>query len=886
MLKTFDFEEEALGNFEAVPMYWNKVAGHGYPLYTDGRFDSEVFRSKSHSFRLSLDGGSVAYQYMPGKLQINPSADYYIICFVKTSALQHAQAQLTAWFADDHDKLLPATQLRSDHWSSATGNDDWHVLHLFMPGPADPASSTARSLVLQLGLLQPQQLSDNPLGKFELYHQDIKGTAWFDDLVVFQLPRLVVSTPVPGNIFAPRQDVQIDLSVSDLGRDHLTGSLTIADAAGQTVLQEQYPIDVEPLKPWKRHLVLPPASFPRPGQYTANLDVSDPTALITRRQVRFLTTSDLGPVLEPPPPPKEFGVIADQWPVEAWPQLPALLQHSGVGLVKLPTWRQDMSEDALLHKDQPLEELLLALQRQQISALGSFAEMPIVLHNRLVAAPETTTAPLSTQRAPLSNAPGLLALVDASPAVWQPYFSFIVARDANSVDLWQIGQDHDPFFSKDPHYAQLYAKTHAELDKLLGSPKLVIPWNALYDFDPESFPNATLDLRIPASVPPRQILTYIKNFKQTGADVLAVIEPLQLSPVVKRLDRLSDFAQRIVLARSANPKAILIDLPIDRQTTLAGPVCEPDELFGVYRTFVKELAGATFKRELTLHPAVRAFLFERRGSGIIVLWNQDPTAPETPLDLALGKQPRQITLFGQATPLALSNGTCAFSATAVPTLIDHVDSALVELRGSFALGTNIVPAGAGVLQTTVRLQNTYADPLAGRLHLELPKGWTCDPPVVAISLKANESLNTPVTIHYPFTEFAGPKTLQARLVLDQDSAHPMDFATYVTVASDVVDLDATAQWTAPTPASPGTDLVIQQVITNTSSTPLNAQAYALVPGLARQQRFIIDLQPGQSTIKRFTFSNADVTDLATKSAAVGIRQSDGKTLVTKSVPLH
>src|SRR4051812_38394201 len=64
-LKTFDFEESALGNFESTPMYWSKVIGRGYPAYSNGAFDHAVARSTNTSFKLQSSGGSVAYRFAP-----------------------------------------------------------------------------------------------------------------------------------------------------------------------------------------------------------------------------------------------------------------------------------------------------------------------------------------------------------------------------------------------------------------------------------------------------------------------------------------------------------------------------------------------------------------------------------------------------------------------------------------------------------------------------------------------------------------------------------------------------------------------------------------------------------------------------------------------------
>jgi hypothetical protein len=639
--------------------------------------------------------------------------------------------------------------------------------------------------------------------------------------------------------------------------------------------------------------------------------------------------------------------VATAWPVEAWNDLPAILQHTGVGLVMLPAWRKDMSDDSLLRRDQPFDTLINALVRLDIHAYASFSELPALLTDKLNEKKPATTGPSVLGPVVGGRNDTVLAMLDADPALWRPYVSFLLARYASRVDLWQLGAHGDSatngngggggdrFYSADPRYPKLYTKAYTELAGILSTPQLAIPWNALYDFDPKQYPHAVLNLKLPAIIKPAQIPTYIASFStapapppaatQTAAtapaptlnselrilnspNVIALLEPLD-SHAYSRLDRLADFAQRILYARSANPRAIFIDLPMTRRTTLGNLAAssEPDELLAVYRTLVKNLGGATYKHELTLAPGIKAFLFERQAGGgsVIALWNDAANPAE--LDLPLGPTPRSIDLFGNTAPLPVdtASGLAHLTVRGTPILLDQLDARLVELRGSFALATARIPAGLGAIQTTVQLTNPFTEPLGGTLHLLPPRGWTIDPPTLFVSVAPGATFRKPVTVRYPYAEFAGPKTLNARFTQDT-TAQTLDMSFPLTVSSDLVEVEGFAQ-IQPLPADNsddgsgsgggggGAELVLQQMITNLSTEPLSAQAYALVPGFARQQRFLLDLKPGQTTLKRFTFNLAALPGSPTptealrqlhgKTAALGLRQNDGKILLSKSIPL-
>jgi hypothetical protein len=932
ILKSFDFEERALGNFETIPMFWSKVAGNGYPAYSTGHFDNTTSRSAQNSFKLQIDGGSAAFQFTPGHLPINPSADYYLLAFVKTSQLKHAKARISAWFADEHNKIVPNLEFHSQPYSTPAppniahnepANDDWHILHLYIPGPGP--TSPAKSLVLQLGLLQPQQLapgSTPELGKFALYQQDIKGEAWFDDIVIFQLPRLSVSIPptVNANTFAPNQKVELDLTVSDLAsatdataKPQLTANLKLTNPDGLLFASDQF--TVTPSKngePWTHRYNR--AALP-PGLYTATLDVSDSAAgtLIARRQTRFVCLAPPFAVLDKPAPEFGYSIPSN---ADIWPQIPHLIRHTRAGLLQVPTWRSEMSEEALLRRDPSLDTLLTALHRLDVHAIATFSDVPTALGTRFAEA-RAKTPPAFISNTPSISVNSILGLSDADPTLWRPYVSFILARYANRFDAWEFGSQDTPycgmlsngdaphkFTGADTRFPALYAKTTSELSILLNHPDLIVPWNALFEFDPKLYPGAGLDLRLPASIKPSQIPAYLDNFKQALAppkDSKRPAPPMYVrvdslnAQRYERADRLADFAQRIVYARSANPAAVIMDLPLSTNVAAgrSGHRAEPDELLVVYRTLILALGNSEYRREIPLAPGIRAFLFDRSGVGTLVVWNESAADSTVHIDLPLGAHPRAIDLAGNARllPMDATTGTTGINITSTPMILDQLDTKSLQLRASFTIAAKTFPAGAGIVRTEILLTNPYSESLAGTLKISLPRGWTMEPPSIPMQLRPGETIRKPITIRYPYSELAGSNTINGYLLAENNQKY--EFTTMILITSDVVELDSSMQ------LMPNGDLVVQQIITNISQTSLNAQAYAQVPGYPRQQRYLLELAPGQSSVKRFVFpmstfdgatkdtKPADIAAALTgKTAAVGLKSNDGRTLITKSLPLQ
>ena len=93
-------------------------------------------------------------------------------------ALGKARARLTAYFADVDGRPIASTARHSPLFASSPGETKWQPLTVELSAD-DPR---AASLVVELGLLQPMHYAPTSLGERTLFTQDIRGSAWFDDV--------------------------------------------------------------------------------------------------------------------------------------------------------------------------------------------------------------------------------------------------------------------------------------------------------------------------------------------------------------------------------------------------------------------------------------------------------------------------------------------------------------------------------------------------------------------------------------------------------------------------------------------------------------------------------------------------------------------------------
>ena len=197
LVRSFDFEERRLGNDEDLPMHWVKVEGPGLPHYVNGHLGSDRAHTGKYSFRFDLNGGSLIYRYGSGQIPVRQGAHYRVEGYCHTTVLPNARARITAYFTDIDGHPFPSTICHSALYAARQDNPNWQKLDLELT--ADQPEDAW--LVLELELLQPTQYAPHTLGDRSLFTQDIRGSAWFDDITVSQVPQVLLSTDHPGNIF-------------------------------------------------------------------------------------------------------------------------------------------------------------------------------------------------------------------------------------------------------------------------------------------------------------------------------------------------------------------------------------------------------------------------------------------------------------------------------------------------------------------------------------------------------------------------------------------------------------------------------------------------------------------------------------------------------------
>ncbi|MCC6424795.1 MAG: hypothetical protein IT447_15090 [Phycisphaerales bacterium] len=854
ILRTIDFEERSLGNAEDLPMHWAKIAGTNFPHYINGKLTTDRHRGGKYSFRLDLNGGSLAYRYDPGQIRVITGAHYRVEAWVQTTILAHARARLSAYFTDLDGHPLTETIHHSELYAAKGGDHQWQRLSVELT----PQSPEAAYLVLEIGLLQPQQWEHSTLGQRTLYEQDIYGSAWFDDITVSQVPQVTLSTDRPGNIFRRSDPLRLQVLVNDRFIDDLSAQLLITDSSGNSVYQRSGALDMstaQTLGPGQKRmsLLLPDL---QPGWYEATLVMSSQGQLVGEQTLDLVRLADEAPFSVPD---ERFGIIATDLPIEGWAELPKILPYLGTGRVKLAVWSKQ--GDIQQSDSAAFDELLEQLSSLGITPTACLVDLPPSIAGRVGGNDWTN-------------------LLTASKDLWQPQLAFLLARHANHLERWQLGEDGTDAFVNDPKMRDVYALVYNEFAQLIQSPDLAMPWPAWFELEGQL--PATVALSVPPSVLPSQLPLYMQDLKGHEGHNLSISLQLLDRTQYGREMQIRDLAQRVIYALAADARRIDLPLPFTVRRENEQVIRQPKELLMVMRTLITTLGGTQYHGKLPLAEGVEAFLFEKNGQGILALWDRGNEPTVRNLAINFGKHPYALDLWGNITPLArptedARESTVAVTVGPTPIFLMDVDAQLAQLRASIALDRPLIESSFQPHTRHIRFINPYRQAIGGTFKLKAPPGWTVSPPTNVFTLNPGETFDREITIEFPYNSFAGPKVIEAEFLVQADRNSSFTAPIVLNLGLSDVGMQSLA-------VRDGDDVLIQQIISNYGDKPIDYISFAIFPGQARQERLVTNLGPGRTTIKRYKFTNVKITKDST--VRVGVKELEGTRILNEEVPVQ
>jgi len=861
IIKSFDFDERRLGNFEKTPMNWRRIAAPGFPRFLEAAFDESIGHDAPPSFHLPLQSGSIGLHYLAKDIPVHPDSDYRVTAWILPKNLSRAGASIKAYFLDDALQKIPGSERQGAPIHGDGKQGRWAPVAFDLPGGFESARWIGLSCLVE----QPSPAPADRAQPFEPIHRhEMHGAAWFDDITVLRLPRVSLTMDAPAGVFEHDRPVGCTVRIADLDGRDMTIDFDVFDADGRNVESQRLSDAALAAGHASLRLEDQPA-----GLYVAQLSTRVAGQLVSTYKRTFLRlnpdpmgnlpagdplASERSGGLRPGAPAgsRGFGIVANA----------SLLTHRHIGehflrilepqIVKIPLWRSGLTDEGIVRGDRNVDGLVETLHRRGVEVVG------------LLEAPPPS---LAMQYEPHRRS--LLTVLSSDANRWRPYLALILTRHGHRISAWQLGPDAGDLSNDPKRLPQALTHVRAEMQPLIGRPELVIPRSIHRALPAENLDADVLSLSIPSHQASGRLEEQTAGFRGRGFKRFwATVQPLEADRFEHR-PRSVEFVRRLVEARCSGVDTVFVPQPWHVEKTPNGPVVTPAEEIIFLRTLAGTLNGLTPTRQVWAGPGVRAWLFEnqRRTTGVLVAWTDAGATGNTqPLRVDVGDEARQIDMWGNVTRPKTETDGSAFAAGPMPTVIAPVAPWRIKMLSDFAVDEPLFQPTVHEHPRVLTFTNTLEEKLNGELELTASAGWRISPRRLPIDLAPGETARLDFTMRLPSNQAAGDYVLRGRLTGNGDDLPDIVLRAPLKVGAPGLEVSVLAY-------RDGGELRVMQRITNRTGRTLDLRAFLISPNRGRETRTIRNLAAGQTAIREYGLDNPSA--LAGKHIRCAVEQIGG-----------
>lgn len=796
------FDEKSDRNFDKWPDDWTRPSGPRFPHYVQIAISREPSPVGDCCLRIDLDGGAGAAFSPP--VPVSPACSYILEGWIKTDGLAHDRAWISLTLLD------PAFQ-RLESFSSVKlqTTDGWQQVRL---GPVAAAKPEAQYAVVGVHL-EPQSSSD------------LRGSARFDDLRLWRLPRMRLESSQPDGIFTDTAGAEILCTVSGFTRPEVALGFVLEGPAGEElarhnlVLQGRIarsgPALLDELaagEPFRTDTARWQVPLAGPGFYRVRAILGDPLEPIATGQVTLAALS--------PESRGGGGVFGWSLPRGEEPlpleRLERVLVQAGVGWVKYPPWFDGQPDPAQLDR---LLRFCETLGTRGIGLVGLLHEPPRALRSQLP--------------------PGHGAAADVfalAPQTWYPSLETVLAQTATQVRWWQLGSDEDRSFVADPRRAEKIALVKQHLDRIGQDVNLGFGWDWRAPLPEQAAPPPWRFLTLSAAPPlsAQELADHLQATRAIQPARFVVLRPLGRQYALQQ--RVIDLVERMMAARIHGADAVFCPDPFDADCGLMNPDGTPGELLLPWRTAALLLGQADHLGSLQLPGGSANEVFVHNDQAVMVIWNPQPTREK----IALGAEAYFQDPWGRPVAVSREEDGHVFQVGALPTFISRLNPALCLWQMDCKLDVQQIPSIFGRPHGNVlRFVNRFPQAVSAAARFVAPPGWQVRPAEFRFRLDPGESLAQPFEILLPYDAGTGPQPLQ--VAFDLQAGDALRFSVFRQIEVGLGDI----RLEAATRLNDAGELEVEQKLTNAQAEPVSFRCQLYVPGQRKLGCQVIDLGQGQ-----------------------------------------
>lgn len=817
-----DFGPDSDVDYDKWPNKWQRQTGFGFPKYNPLQIVSDSDEPDNQVMELGLDGQKAA-MYSPA-IEVAQQFSYVLSarCRVERKPGHNCRAWASINFRDADGKTV------SVHRTPVLVNrEGWFHLSTSLLVLEQPS---IRQAIVGLHI--------EPLEETSLF-----GKCWFDDVSVYQLPRIVLQTGQPLNIFTDPERVKLDCQVSGARRTdaglrmelydergkllRITERSLLGDSTKKMMMLNDGTFANYPVKHLAWKLVDPtepelPVSDLH-GYYRLVIKLQDRD---TRQMVRELSFV----VVDPANVPEQtlFGWTLNRsiYDLEQNSFVTAL-RNVGVNWVKIPVWI-DIENYALLER---ISTLLQKLNRFSIDVVGVLDEPPKAVYERF-----------------WQHEQGMAALT-ADLKTFQAAIEPVMTQLSLRISRWQLGGDDDTSIAEDMTRIQRMGELKSFFTKYGDESRVGLPWTwMLQRPKPEQ---QTWDFTSLVAFPElsaSEMAQYVHQLPDVpGRENYLSLQPLPGSQY-DLLTRVRDYASRFVETKRLQVERAFVPYPFDPDSGFFREGDLPTEMLCPWRTLAVELNGATYLGSIQLPGFSENHVFEKDGYATMLVWNDQPTAER----LFLGERIEVMDLWGRRPAILNQGNVQEVAVDSWPLLIRKMDLSVAKVRRSIAFDRNAIDSILGARQPLkLSFENGFPRGISGLISLV---NDTLFSPKYSLNFKVGRGGQFEYTIPMQINQDALCGEQLVRLDFEFHNEELNSFSAWHPLGIGLDDVEFATR----SGMTDNNQFVLKITMINRSEQPVSYVAYLFVPGRKRMSIMFHNVPPGQQSKTLRVYNASDL----------------------------
>jgi hypothetical protein len=817
LVRSFDFESAGLQG--RVPAAWGRLVNRpGYPKFGKVGIDGEHAAGGQYALRFDVDGGSIAVAIRTGEILIFPQSRYELTARVRTSGLSNASARLAVTLYDDAGHPIPNTERLSE--PIRTGGD-WVTVSV--QPPMDVAD--ARDLVFEMRVEQPGTgPSDMPR------HVDVSGAAWFDDVEVWQLPRIeFAAEPATGVTRAPEVP-RLKASLRDLVEGRTTTTIRVRDIDGSIMLEDQSVV-----AGGRSDFVMELDQL-GPGWYLGEFEVHDGDRLVAQaRQPLSILPARHDTGFTPPVP--AFGIsLAPEAEIRST-RREELLAQLGPDYVVLPVWQGGRTS-----------QLDPILQEQMDRVLDA------TLAARIEPVFELAGVPSDLGRQEHLDSDQLIALIENASSHWQPALAPWMLNFGDEVSRWRVRAGETGVFSR---HDELVEDFFLFAEDYVATPVIEFHGGAIADQWQSTEDGRDAVVR---NIPWKLTTEALQDQLASAARGEVILQfDLAGTSATSARTRAEELSRRLVEGWAAGASMLEVTPPWGRLDATSG--IEGTGLLGLDATgFAFEqvagwLSGRQPEAQVSLGRGIKAVLAGGSGPPFIVAWAEEPTTFGLQIGLGLGSDVLVVDdLLGGSREIGPEERSEPLSIGGAPIIIRGIDVELARFRANASIHPRVIEASTGTHDLEIELFNPWSESIDLRVRPKGPASWSFQPRSRQVAIEPGARVRVPFEFTYPRVQVDGDVDLWFETEFTDALREDVLLLLPSAIESERIQLE-----TAWREKHDESGRVIGVVVTvrayNIGNDPLRLEAFAFARGFPPMRKWMPELEPGESATRTFLFRN-------------------------------